>query len=45
MNKTSIINEVGTFVNQSIGYNILETVVVVLVIAFFVWLVKIALED
>ncbi len=37
-------NEIGIFIGQSVGYNIIETGIVVLGIAYWVWIIMISLE-
>lgn len=39
------INEIGIFLNQTPWYNFFETAIVVLSVAYWVWIVKLSLED
>lgn len=38
-------DELGSYLNQSVAYNITETVIVVFTIAFIAYIIKLALED
>lgn len=40
-----IVQSVGTYLNQSLSYNILETIVVVFGVGYWVFVLKLAFED
>ena len=37
-------SEIGTYLGQSIGYNILETTIVVIGVIYWIWIIKLSLE-
>lgn len=40
-----IMQNIGSYLHQSTSYNILETVIVVLGVAYWVFMIKLAFED
>ena len=39
-----MLSELGKYLGQSVGYNVFETIVVLVGIVYWVWIVKLALE-
>jgi len=38
-------SEIGIYLGQSVGYNILETSLVVIGITYWIWIIKLSLEN